>query len=63
MQLKTRPITVYCSEELYQWIERYAAADQRSMSGWISRKLDQARERSAKPAHEPLSTALHEQRA
>lgn len=53
MQAKSRPITVYCSDELYAWIERYAAQDNRSMSNWIRRKLDQAR---AKALAAPLSS-------
>jgi thiaminase len=43
MQPKLRPITVYCSDELYAWIEHYASQDSRTMSSWIRRKLDQAR--------------------
>jgi hypothetical protein len=46
MHPKPKPITVYCSEELHSWIARYAAQDNRSMSGWICRKLEQARQRS-----------------
>ena len=56
MQTKSRPITVYCSDELYAWIQRYAAQDDRSLSGWIVRKLEQAMLKTqlvkAEPAHE-----------
>jgi hypothetical protein len=57
MRPKPKPITVYCSEELRDWIARYAAQDNRSMSGWIGRKLEQARQRSV------LSTPESQQEA
>ena len=46
MQTKSKPITIYCSAELYAWVQRYAAQDDRSMSAWIGRKLDQARQKT-----------------
>ena len=53
MQTKSRPVTIYCSDELYAWIQRYAAQDSRSMSNWIARKLEQARAKTAPPAAAP----------
>jgi hypothetical protein len=43
MENKSHPITIYCSGELYRWVQQYAAQDDRSMSGWVVRKLELAR--------------------
>jgi hypothetical protein len=54
MSLKARPITIYCSKPLYDWIHKLAEQDCRSKSGWISRKLEQAmqKQQMKEPPHE-----------
>jgi hypothetical protein len=50
MDKTAKCISVYCDEVLYLWIRDLAAAEGRSMSQWIARRLDAARVKSQTPA-------------